>query len=204
MTFAIIGILVLIFIGFQLFTTMATQKTETQAYQVIQVDKEFEIRYYPAAVFAKVTSSAKSYRDLGNSGFRTLANYIFGGNSNKKQIPMTTPVHMDIGDSTSSMAFVMPSNLALKDLPEPTNSAVQIETSDPEYVAAIQFGGFASTERIAKYKAILESLLKEKGISAVGTFRYLGYNPPYQLFGRRNEIIVRLNTSDLKNFNLKP
>jgi hypothetical protein len=31
---------------------------------------------------------------------------------------------------------------------------------------------------------------QEKNITSYGHYRFLGYNPPYQLFGRRNEIIV--------------
>ncbi len=40
--------------------------------------------FYPAANMAKIASNTKSYRDLGYTGFRTLANYIFGGNKEKK------------------------------------------------------------------------------------------------------------------------
>jgi hypothetical protein len=169
---------------------MSTTKTETQAYKIIRIEKEFEIRFYPSATLAKISSNSKSYKDLGSSGFGKLANYIFGGNSENKQIAMTSPVHMDIGDSVSTMAFVMPSNFTKENLPKPKNAEVQIQTTEPEYVAALTFSGFASTEKINEHKALLEKLMKENGISYFGNFRYLGYNPPYQLLGRRNEIIV--------------
>ena len=172
---------------------MATNKTEKQVYRVVRVEDKFEIRYYPAATMAVVSSHLKSYRDLGTSGFGTLAKYIFGANSEKKQIAMTSPVHMEIGDSISTMAFVMPSNLTLENLPTPYNSDIVIETSKPEYVAAITFHGFASTNSINKNKLMLENALKEAGLSYYGNFRFLGYNPPYQLIGRRNEVIVALN-----------
>jgi hypothetical protein len=181
-----------LFLVFQIYTTMATSKSETQAYQVVRVEEQFEIRHYPAAIMAKISSTSKSYRDLGYSGFSKLAQYIFGGNSDKKQIAMTSPVHMDIGDTISTMAFVMPSYFKMEDLPAPNNSEVQIETSEPEYVAVIQFSGFANTASIHKHSVMLEKLLKEKGISYYGNFRFLGYNPPYQIFGRRNEIIVAI------------
>ncbi len=177
---------------------MATTKTETQTYKLIRVENLFEIRYYPAAIMAKISSTLTSYRDLGYSGFGKLAKYIFGGNSENKKIAMTSPVHMDIGGSKSTMAFVMPAHFKKDELPKPNNAEIIIETSAPECVAAIQFGGFANTARINKYKAILENTLKEKGLSYYGNFRYLGYNPPYQLFGRRNEVIVALNA---ENFN---
>jgi hypothetical protein len=32
--------------------------------------------------------------------------------------------------------------------------------------------------------------MKENGITSYGNYRFLGYNPPYQFIGRRNEIIV--------------
>jgi hypothetical protein len=186
-------VLAVVLVVFQIYTTMAINKTEIQSYKVIKVEDLFEIRYYPAATLAKISSTSKSYKDLGSTGFSKLANYIFGGNSQNKQIAMTSPVHMDIGDSVSTMAFVMPSNFNKDNLPKPNSNEVSIETSEPEYVAAIKFGGFASTEIITKHKEILTKALQEKGISFYGNFRFLGYNPPYQLLGRRNEVIVAVN-----------
>ena len=174
---------------------MAINKTENQAYQLIRVEEDFEIRYYPAALMAKINSTSKSYKDLGSTGFRKLAQYIFGGNSANKQIAMTAPVHMEIGDSISSMAFVMPAHFYKDDLPKPNNADIMIETSEPEYVAVLQFGGFANTASIHKHQAMLETALKLKGLRYHGHFRFLGYNPPYQLFGRRNEVIVALDSA---------
>jgi hypothetical protein len=59
-------------------------------------------------------------------------------------------------------------------------------------VAAIRFGGYASEKDIRNYSERLKSLLEAKGINWYGNFRYLGYNPPFQPFGRRNEIIVNV------------
>jgi len=172
---------------------MSINKTETQAYNVIKMEEEFEIRYYPAATMAMISSSSTSYRDLGSSGFSKLAKYIFGGNSEKKQIAMTSPVHMDIGDSNSTMAFVLPSAYNQNNLPKPNDSNIAIKTSTPEYVAAIKFGGFANDESIRKHRMLLEEALKAKGLTYYGNFRFLGYNPPFQFFGRRNEVIVAVN-----------
>ena len=194
----IISILVGLFIVFQIYITMSTNKTEMQQYKVIQEEEGFEIRFYPGVVMAKISSTSKSYKDLGSSGFRKLAGYIFGGNSENKQISMTSPVHMDIGDSVSTMAFVMPSNFKKEDLPKPSNGEVVIEDTQEEYVAAIQFSGFSDAESIEEHKVKLEKALKAKGLTYYGNFRYLGYNPPYQLVGRRNEVIVALDASNFK------
>jgi hypothetical protein len=189
----VVSILGGLFIIFQIYTTMATIKTETQKYNVVKVEEDFEIRYYPPATMAMILSSAKTYQDLRSPGFRKLAGYIFGGNSEKKQIAMTSPVHMDIGDSGSTMGFIMPAKYTKENLPIPTDPSVTIKLIPEEYVAAIRFGGFASNAKIRKYKDLLEGGLKKHGISYHGNFRYLGYNPPFQLLGRRNEIIVSVN-----------
>ncbi len=186
-----------IFILFQIYTTMSINKTETQAYRLIQVDGKFEIRYYPAAKMAMISSNLKSYRELGSSGFGKLAKYIFGGNSEKKKIAMTSPVHMEISDTNSTMAFVLPSVFNDTDLPKPNDPGVSIMTSAPEYVAVIQFGGFASANSINTHRDLLEKYLQQKGLLYHGNFRFLAYNPPYQLFGRRNEVIVALDTDDV-------
>lgn len=185
-------ILIVLFILFQSYTTMSINKTETQAYKLIRVEENFEIRYYPSAMMAMINSSSRSYRELGSAGFSKLAKYIFGGNREKTQIAMTSPVHMDINDSNSTMAFVLPSAFNDSNLPKPNDPSISIVTSSPEYVAVIQFAGFASTESINKHKALLEKSLQEKGLLYHGNFRFLGYNPPYQLFGRKNEVIVAL------------
>jgi hypothetical protein len=189
-------VLIGIFILFQIYTIISINKTETQSYKLIRKEENFEIRYYPAAKMAMISSSSKSYRDLGSSGFGKLAKFIFGGNSEKKQIAMTSPVRMDIGKTKSTMAFVLPASYNQTTVPKPNDSSVDIVTSEPEYVAVIQFGGFGSNESINEHKKMLENDLKKKGLSYYGNFRYLGYNPPYQLLGRKNEVIVALNANN--------
>lgn len=169
---------------------MATNRTEQQKYTVVHTEKEFEIRFYPSATFASIQSEAKTYKELASPGFRQLAGYIFGGNEANKKISMTSPVHMDVNDTTSSMSFVMPSDFDTSNLPKPNNANVKISTSEDEYVAVLRFGGYASDKDLKFYTAKLQKLLAEKGIKTYGHYRYLGYNPPYQVFGRRNEIIV--------------
>lgn len=170
--------------------------TERQAYRVVHTEKEFEIRYYPSAVMATLHSKAQSYRELSVPGFRRLANYIFGGNESNTKIAMTSPVHMDINDSLSSMSFVMPSSYEMEELPAPKNPSVKLEKTTDEHVAVIRFGGYASDKRIQRYSAKLKRLLEEREIPYERHFRYLGYNPPYQFFGRRNEIIVSVEWSE--------
>jgi len=77
------AVIVVIFLTIQIYFTMA--KTETQPYQVIKKEKDYEIRRYPSATIATISLDAKSYKELSSSGFRKLASFIFGGNQSKKK-----------------------------------------------------------------------------------------------------------------------
>ncbi len=172
---------------------MASTKTERQKYKLINKQKGYEIRYYPSATLATVHSTSSSYRTLAYSGFRKLAGFIFGGNETNTSIAMTSPVHIDINDSGSSMSFVLPSSYTGKNIPRPNDPGVIVEQTDSEYIAAIRFRGYASNRDIKKYSEKLGKLLEENGVDYFGNFRYLGYNPPYQFIGRRNEVIVSID-----------
>ncbi|MBK7096411.1 MAG: heme-binding protein [Saprospiraceae bacterium] len=186
----IFAIIILIFIGFQIFLLVSTNKTEQRKYTVVLKEKSFEIRFYPSALFATINSGVRTYKELSTPGFRKLADYIFGNNETGEKIAMTTPVQMDFNDTVSSMSFVMPAEYNENNLPKPNNPEVKIEKTKEEYIAAIRFGGFASDEDISEYSQKLKKILEDKKIRYHGNFRFLGYNPPFQLTGRRNEIIV--------------
>lgn len=194
--FVIIAIAIFIVVVFQSFTLMSATKTEEQKYTVVHKDKDFEIRYYPSATVATINSNAKTYKDLSGPGFRKLAGYIFGGNETNTSISMTAPVHMDINDSVSTMSFVMPSEYSEATLPKPNDPNVFITKTSDEYVAAIRFAGFASDKDLKVYSEKLKSILAGKGIATYGHYRFLGYNPPFQFIGRRNEIIVSVDWKD--------
>lgn len=178
---------------FQLYLRVVSHTSATQNYQMVFKGKDFEIRFYPAVAMATVISSAKTYQELGSAGFGKLANYIFGGNERNLRIAMTSPVHMDINDFNSSMSFVMPAKFIQENLPKPINTEIILETIADEYVAAVGFGGFATEDDIKINTRKLEKALKASSVAYYGSFRFLGYNPPYQLLGRKNEIIVNVS-----------
>ena len=186
----IAGIVLLLVALFQIATTVSTNRTERQPYRLIRKDAEFDIRFYPEAVMASVVSPEGTYRGSASRNFGRLAGYIFGGNKRADRIAMTSPVRMELSKEGSSMGFVMPSRYKLDDLPQPNDSGVALSKTPSEYVAAIRFGGFASDPLIQQKFRLLKDLLQAKGIQHKGDFRFLGYNPPFQWFGRRNEAIV--------------
>ncbi|MFD3408838.1 heme-binding protein [Aquirufa sp. HETE-83D] len=165
-------------------------KTENQKYRLVRTEAQFEIRFYPSATFAKIYSQGTNYKSVASSGFRKLAGYIFGGNEQKQSIAMTAPVRMEMTDKGSTMSFVMPDKYKESDLPKPNDSSVQIVKSSPQYVAAITFGGYADDEKIKEKRDQLLKLIQEKGIKVAGEYSFLGYNAPFQFWGRKNEVVI--------------
>ena len=183
-----IGVVILLVQSFKLMSN--SLKTENQKYRTVLKDGQMEIRYYPSATFATVYSAETEYKALASSGFRRLAGYIFGGNDQSKSIPMTAPVRMEMGSKGSSMSFVMPENFEVSNLPKPKDSKIQIQKSLPQYVAVISFNGYADDEKIRENRDLLLKLIQDKGIQVAGEYSFLGYNAPYQFWGRRNEVVI--------------
>ena len=118
-------LIILLLIAVPILMSFSKARIEKQKYRVVKKEKDFEIRFYPPAIFATTRSTAKSYQEMGSSGFRKIAGYIFGGNETSAKIAMTAPVHMDINENGSSMSFVMPSEYTLDKLPRPADARVE-------------------------------------------------------------------------------
>lgn len=168
-------------------------KTPQQPYKELGKKDEVEFRYYPESVMASVTSNNPTYKGSANKNFRVLAGYIFGGNQSSNKIAMTAPVHMQMENGQSTMSFVMPEGSNLDNLPKPSSGAIELHNSPEEYVAVLRFGGWASDEKIERKKRELNEQLSQLGIQHQNNFRYLGYNAPWDILFRRNEIIVGIS-----------
>ena len=169
--------------------TMA--QTEKQKYSVLHSDGDFEIRRYEPAIMASVEMPG-SYSSMSSTGFRELAGYIFGGNEDQMKISMTAPVHVTSTDSSSTMSFVMPSKYAMEELPDPESERIRLHKTGMSITASLRFGGYANDKVIQKKTEELKALLRSRGIKSMNDYRFLGYNPPYRIINRRNEIVVTL------------
>lgn len=193
-----VAVVLLIFSAAQAYITRDVAKTEEQSFELIWKNEILEARYYPSALLATVYGSSNEYRSTANRHFRVLAGYIFGGNQEGQSIAMTSPVHMSFGDSGSSMSFVMPSNMKRENLPTPNDRGISFEESGEKYVVAIRFGGWADDEKIEKNTKLLLNALETMGIEPKSAPWYMGYNPPFQLVNRRNEIAVEVSAADIE------
>jgi hypothetical protein len=187
----ILGVLLLVFTVVQIFALQSRSGIESYPFSVAKKYQDFEIRNYEASLFTSVKLSTKDYQEGSSKGFSILAGYIFGGNEKEEKISMTSPVAMSLDDSMTVM-FMVPKNLKRENLPKPNQSKIEFREEPAKTVAAINFGGWADSEKIEKYKIQLKEALDREGIVYTNRFHFLGYNPPYDFFGRKNEVIVEL------------
>ena len=188
---AIITIVIsVILIGLLLYS-FKLRDIEMPKYRVIKKLGEVEIREYPSLILAQTSLKKSDYDEEGSNGFRTVAGYIFGGNQSQQKIAMTAPVIMTMGDS-ASMSFVMPSEYKMQDLPTPSSNQVKLIQENAKILAVIRFGGYSSSEKIQKYADQLYLELKNNKLETRGKLLYLGYNAPWDVTHRRNEVAIEL------------
>ena len=177
-----------------LFISLVTSVMATQAIAieepVYQVEKAWEAEQIEIRAYAPRVMAVTGMDEDSDSGFRVLAGYIFGGNAQEQKIAMTAPVQQSMAGE-KEMAFMMPAEYALEDLPEPEDQRVSFREAPAYTAAVIQFSGSASAEKADENWQQLRRFLIAEGIDITGEPTLNQYNPPWTLpFMRRNEIIV--------------
>lgn len=168
-----------------------TNKYETQKYDTILSEDDFEIRFYHTALKAKVVSNGGA-----NSNFYKLFRFISGNNTNGEKIAMTTPVYMKSEEESSTMEFVMPANYDLQTISKPLDESISIFESEAKYYACIRYGGYSNSNKFEAHSKKLIKKLSDYDITSRGDIFYVSYNSPYKLFNRRNEVMIEI---DYKN-----
>ena len=177
-----------------LFISLVTSVMTTQAIAieepVYQVEKAWEAEQIEIRAYAPRIMAVTGMNEDSDSGFRVLAGYIFGGNAEEQKIAMTAPVQQTMAGE-KEMAFMMPAEYALKDLPQPEDQRVSFREAPAYTAAVIQFSGWASADKADENWKQLQRFLIAEGIDITGEPTLNQYNPPWTLpFMRRNEIIV--------------
>ena len=167
------------------------EDVETQKYSIVEKDGDIEIRTYGSSIVAK-TKTKGNYDKASSNGFKKLAGYIFGGNKQEEKISMTAPVWMTTDTQNVEMQFVIPAKYAMEELPDPNDASIELDKFTGGRYAAITFGGFADDKSIARHKKILIDWLEDNGHPSDGESYFLGYNSPFKLKHRRNEVLIAL------------
>jgi hypothetical protein len=173
-----------------LVTSVMTTQAIAIEEPVYQVEKTWETEQIEIRAYAPRVMAVTEMAENSNGGFRVLAGYIFGGNAEEQEIAMTAPVQQSM-EGDREMAFMMPAEYALEDLPEPEDQRVSFREAAAYTAAVIQFSGWASSEKADENWQQLRRFLIAEGIDITGKPTLNQYNPPWTLpFMRRNEIIV--------------
>jgi hypothetical protein len=187
-------LLIVVLIAFtlvQLYFILGQRNIETYPYVVIKKYKKFEIRTYETTLFTSVKLSTKGYKNSSSKGFSILAGYIFGNNERNEKISMTSPVSMSLEDSMTMM-FMVPKKFNKAMLPKPNQPGIEFKEEPSKTIAAIRFSGWANDIKIEKYQQDLKSALDAEGIKYSNHFYFFGYNAPFEVLNRKNEVIVEL------------
>jgi hypothetical protein len=187
----ILGALFLLFVGSQIYFYRSSRIIEGYKYSVTTAYEDIEIRKYEASLFTSVKLDTDIYKQASSKGFYILGGYIFGKNENNEQISMTSPVALSLEEEMTIM-FLVPKKFTKEKLPKPENSDIQFIEVPEKKMAAITFGGWVSDKKIQKYRLQLMAQLDKKAIKYSNKFSVLGYNSPFELLFRKNEIVVEL------------
>ncbi|KAJ1381173.1 SOUL heme-binding protein [Sesbania bispinosa] len=196
---------------------MAVPDLETVKFKVLSRRDQYEIREVEPYVVAETTMPGKSGFDFSGSSqsFNVLAEYLFGKNTTKEKMEMTTPVFTSKSQSDGvkmdmttpvlttkmeyqdkwKMSFVMPSKYG-SNLPLPKDSSVRIKEMPRKIVAVVAFSGFVNDEEVNQRELKLREALKSDRqfkIKEGTSVEIAQYNPPFTLpFQRRNEIALEV------------
>ena len=176
-----------------------TPKIGTPAFEIVEeVGQDFQVRKYDD--FAVVRTARQ--RDVSDDGvklgepkmsgagaFQALAGYIFGKNKREEKMAMTTPVFTRAGQ----MEFVLPETYwtDLGKAPAPVSN-VELTYGEGGLVAASYYGGYATTDEVARRSAeLVEAINASEDYNVAGETYSAAYNDPFTPpWRRRNEVLV--------------
>ncbi|CAL5419703.1 unnamed protein product [Camellia sinensis] len=196
---------------------MAVPDLETVEFKVLSRRDQYEIREVEPYFIAETTMPGKYGFDFNGASqsFNVLAEYLFGKNTTKDRMEMTTPVFTRKTQSDGEkmemttpvitrkledeekwqMSFVMPSKYG-SNLPLPKDPSVKIKEVPKKIVAVAAFSGFVTDEEVTRRESILRDALKNDPqfqVKEDALVEVAQYNPPFTLpFTRRNEIVLEL------------
>ncbi len=158
---------------------------ETPDYKVLSKDKKFEVRDYPALTVARTA--------MGDGDFMRLFRFISGENEAKQKIAMTAPVLMQEQGDQAGMSFVVPREVAAREVPQPGDKAVTLATVPPARYAVYVFSGGRNQANESKALEALRVWVATKGLEVTGEPVFGYYDPPWiPGFWRRNEVMLRV------------
>lgn len=163
-------------------------------FDVKEKTKDYEMREYPESHWVQTVLSNINYKEAQYTMFMKLFHYISGQNADKKKIAMTCPVIMRIipgqgpaCENNFTMAFYVSPSEGTP--PQPTDPTVSLIKLPLLQAYAQSFGGYASMDKNIEHAKNMGEALKKAGKKFEDSFFYTaGYDAPFKLFNRHNEV----------------
>jgi len=168
------------------------KKNECPDYTVLEQHSDYEIRSYPAITWVSTTELSRIQRVAQYNAFMRLFRYISGKNDKEQKIAMTVPVRTQITKTENGtlleMSFMVPAEFA-SNPPVPTDEKVTIQEENSTNYAVRTFKGYIWRQGrwTEEAKKLADSVKNDETVDKT-TFYLLGYDAPFEVFDRRNEI----------------
>jgi hypothetical protein len=200
-----------------IFTSQTAMAIEEPSFKVIAKSGNFELRQYAPMLVAETLVDG-DMDDASSTGFRKIADYIFGNNqvqagTSSTKIAMTAPVTMEPQSQKIAMTapvalipaesmaasqqwrvhFVMPSQYTMNTIPKPKNPDVKLREIPGKLFAVNSFTGFNTQSRVQAKTDELGAWIGQKNLKALSPAQLARYDPPWTLpMFRRNEVMVEV------------
>jgi hypothetical protein len=201
-----------------IFTTQIAMAIEEPSFKVIVKSGNFELRQYAPMLVAETLVDG-DMGDASSTGFRKIADYIFGNNqvqagTSSTKIAMTAPVTMEPQSQKIAMTapvalipaenigasqqwrvhFVMPSQYTMNTIPKPKNPDVKLREIPGKLFAVNSFTGFNTQSRVQSKSDELSGWIGQRNLKALGPAQLARYDPPWTLpMFRRNEVMIEVD-----------
>jgi hypothetical protein len=138
------------------------KQTEGPRFTLFRQEKTLEIRNYAPFLIAEIPVKG-SFTEAIQEGSHSLAEYLFGKNSEQKRIAISVPVRETILGENGDMhliSFILPSNLTSSTAPKPLTRDIRIQTVQATRMAVLRFSGYPSEAKVLQHTRRLYQLLQ--------------------------------------------
>jgi len=177
--------------------------TEQATYELLEKDRNRELRKYPQMLLASVHGLPE------DDAFRKLFSYMSGENNDIDRMKMTVPLLIKARRGSNDqnqdpvvekgvvVSFILPTKYEMDYVPRPKDTNVTIESVPPRKFLVLSFRGSASVREVNEKKEELMDWVVRKGLKINGRPVEMYYNGPWTPGTLRHyEVAVEILDSD--------
>merc|ERR1711871_215081 len=162
----------------------------------------YEVRRYPRSFWTATTVTGKNMDKAGSEAFMRLFKYISGDNELKQKIEMTVPVLASVipgqgpfCEENFTYHFYLPKKFQ-SNPPKPSDPRVTNVALPALDVAVISYPGWSNEKAVIENgRELFQELKAAKVPYDAEMFYTAGYDSPFRLTDRHNEVWVKLEST---------